>query len=127
MKVTNLRNSYNAIGRVSNDPEFKTVSEKSTVVKFSIAVSDPFKNDKGEWEDDTDFFYCELWNPSEHTRSFLLKGNEIMIGGRMKTSTYEKDGNKITRNFLRVNEIFLTKKKSEAQNEAIQQVEEQQA
>ena len=75
-------------GRLTRDPETKTVNN-STVVSFTIAV------DRGDKAKTADFFRCEAWG---HTGDFIAKyftkGNAIEVMGALRTQQYEKNGEK---------------------------------
>ena len=51
--MNNLRNSVQLIGHLGKDPEVRTVGENRKLAKVSIATSESWKNDKGEYESQT--------------------------------------------------------------------------
>lgn len=97
--------SYNRVilvGNVTRDPEFKLLASGTSVCELGIAVNDRFKNGKGEWVDDTTFVDVTLWGrTAEVAKEFLTKGAPVLIEGRLKLDTWEKDGQK--RSKLKVN------------------------
>jgi len=76
-------------GRLGADAEIREAGE-SKVVRFSIASTQSRKVN-GEWVDDTTWFECEAWK-RESVAKYLKKGIHLVIEGKMKCDTYEKDG-----------------------------------
>jgi single-strand DNA-binding protein len=73
-------------GRLTANPE-KVGSEGC---KFSLAVQDGF-GDKAY----TSFFDCVAWKkPAESIMKYIIKGDGIIIQGKIKQYRYEKDGKK---------------------------------
>lgn len=78
-------------GRLGSDAEVQPAGDLK-VVKFSVASTQSRKVN-GEWIDDTTWFECEAWK-RESVAKYLKKGTHIVVEGRMKCDTYEKDGQK---------------------------------
>lgn len=80
------------IGRLTADPELKTTPNGNFVTSFSIAVDDGYGENKS-----TDFINIVAWKKTaEFVSKYFKKGSEILVTGRVKTRTYEKDGKKRT-------------------------------
>lgn len=78
-------NTVVIIGRLTREPEYKTVNEK-TVASFAIA------NGNGK-DDGTDFFDVCYWGKgAEAVRPYLAKGSQILVQGRLRQNRWEKDG-----------------------------------
>lgn len=81
-------------GRLTRDPEVKTVGEGLKVWRITVAV-DRRKGKDGTKK--TDFFSCDAWNRTGDTISqYFHKGDGIIIMGRMESSQSEKDGYTVT-------------------------------
>lgn len=79
------------VGRIVRDPEIKELDDGKKVSNITLAVKDTFKNADGEYN--TQFIDVELWNgPAENTVEYCKQGDLVGIKGRIKTDTYEKDG-----------------------------------
>jgi single-strand DNA-binding protein len=89
---------YVALGNLGSDPEIRKVGEKE-VVKFRLAVSDPFK-DKTHW------FSCEYWRGGKVV-AYLAKGGQVLVEGTLDNQEWEKDGQKRTATVIRVDNITL--------------------
>ena len=83
-------NSVCLVGRLTKDPELRTVNDDA-VVNFTVAVNRPFKNRNGEY--DADFIRCNAWGKTAtFIEQYFHKGKEIKIEGWIKTSRVEKGG-----------------------------------
>jgi single-strand DNA-binding protein len=86
-------NKVQLIGNLGKDPEIRYTPEGKQVAKFSMAANRTFKNKEGEAVDDTQWFNIEAWSGlAKVIEDHLTKGDRIYIEGRLKTESYEKDG-----------------------------------
>lgn len=96
--------SYNRVilvGNLTRDPELKWLPSGTAVCEIGLAVNDKRKNANGEWVDDVTFVDVTLWaKTAEVAQEYLSKGSPVLIEGRLKLDTWEKDGQK--RSKLRV-------------------------
>ena len=93
-------------GRLTADPELRVTGE-TKLCKFRIAVDRPKK--KGAETAETDFFNCTAWNHNaEFVNNMFSKGEMITIVGNLRSSSYEKNGEKRTSVEVKVNEIHFT-------------------
>ena len=89
-----MLNSIIIAGRLVSNPEVVTTENNKKRTYITIAVPRGFKNMDGTY--DTDFIRCTLWNGvAESTCEYCKKGDVIGIKGRIQTSSYEKDGEKV--------------------------------
>ena len=88
-------NNVSLVGRLTKDPELRTVSTGNTTCSFSVAVSRQFTNANGERE--TDFINCVIWGKqAENLCKYCTKGSLIGVTGRIQTRNYEaQDGRKV--------------------------------
>ena len=102
------------IGRLTRDPELKTIGETS-VGKFSIAVGSSYKKGNEKVEE-TSFFDCEVWGKlADVLCQYATKGKQIAIEGRLKQDTWDtQDGKKASKVKIRVENFQLLGGKSEA-------------
>jgi len=86
-------NKVQLIGNLGKDPEIRFTPEGKQVATFSLAVNRTFKNKEGESIDDTQWFNIEAWTGlAKVVEDHLKTGDRIYIEGRLKTESYEKDG-----------------------------------
>ncbi|HOP65614.1 MAG TPA: single-stranded DNA-binding protein [Bacilli bacterium] len=82
------------IGRLTKDPELKTLASGVSNVAFSIAVQRNFTNQNGEKE--VDFINCVAWRrQAENLAKYCSKGTQVAVEGRMQVRNYDaQDGTK---------------------------------
>ena len=64
------------IGRLGQDAMVNTVNGK-TVINFSVAHSEKFKNQQGEDVDKTTWVSCAYWTDKSNVSNYLKKGTLI--------------------------------------------------
>jgi single-strand DNA-binding protein len=83
------------VGNLTRDPELRYVPSGSAVTEIGLAVNDRRKNAAGEWIEETTFVDVTLWaRTAEVASEYLTKGSSVLIEGRLKLDTWEKDGKK---------------------------------
>jgi len=96
------------VGNLTADPELRFTPTGDACVNFSIA-STPRRYDKtrGEWVDgETLFLRGTCWrDQASNLAESLHKGQRVIALGRLRQSTWEKDGEKRTSIDLDVDEI----------------------
>lgn len=85
------------VGRITKDPELKTIASGSSVVNFTIAVNRPMaaQQNNGEQGNDrnADFISCVIWNKqAENLSKYVKKGALIGVEGRIQTRSYDANG-----------------------------------
>ena len=96
------------IGNLTADPELRFINSGAAVVNFTVA-STPRVFDKAtqEWKDgEALFMRCSMWrDAAENVAESLKRGNRVIVVGKLKQRSYEKDGDKRTTIELEVEEI----------------------
>ena len=96
------------IGNLTADPELKYTNSGAAWATLTIA-STPRTYDKtsGDWKDgETLFLRATLWREAaENLTESLTKGTRVIATGKLKSRTYEKDGEKRTVTELDIEEI----------------------
>ena len=89
--------SYNRVilvGNLTRDPEIRYIPSGTAVSEIGLAVNDRVKKGN-EWVDETTFVDITLWGrTAEVANEYLSKGSSILIEGRLKLDTWEKEGQK---------------------------------
>ncbi len=87
-----LKNRVQLIGNLGNKPEVIILESGKKIAKFSIATNETYKNSKGEKVIDTQCHNIVAWNKTaEIIESYLDKGSEVMIEGRLVYRSYESE------------------------------------
>lgn len=89
--------SYNRVvlmGNTTKEIELRTTAGGTAVANLGLAVNDRVK--RGDrWEDETTFVDVTCWGrTAEVAQQYLSKGDPVLIEGRLKLDTWEKDGQK---------------------------------
>lgn len=96
--------SFNKVilmGNLTRDPEVRYTPGGTAVSEIGLAVNDRRKDAKGDWVDEVTFVDITLWGrQAEIAGEYLNKGSQILVEGRLKLDSWEKDGQK--RSKLRV-------------------------
>jgi single-strand DNA-binding protein len=83
------------VGNLTRDVELKYIPSGTAVTEIGLAVNDRRKNQAGEWVEETTFVDVTLWGRTAEVASeYLSKGSPLLIEGRLKLDTWEKDGQK---------------------------------
>lgn len=87
-----LKNRVQLIGNLGNKPEVIILESGKKLAKFSIATNETYKNSKGEKVIDTQWHNIVAWNKTaEIIESYLDKGSEVMIEGRLVYRSYKSE------------------------------------
>lgn len=103
-------------GNLGADAELSYTKGGAPVVTFSLAVGERVNKGDGEWGDYTNWIDCVMFGKrAESLAPWLRKGSKISLLGHIHTRSYEKDGQRIKRWEVRVDDVELMQYKREAQ------------
>lgn len=90
--------SFNRVilmGNLTRDVELRYTGSQLAVTDIGLAVNDKRKNQQGEWIEEVTFVDITLWGrTAEIAAEYLTKGAPVLIEGRLKLDSWEKDGKK---------------------------------
>jgi len=121
-------NRVTLLGNVGKNPEVRAAPSGSTIANLSIATTDRYKDKAGEWKESTDWHNIASFGKlAEIVRDYVHKGSPLYVEGRLRTRSYEKDGQKQYRTEVIADNIVLlgSGKPSERAVEAVEQEAEQ--
>ena len=106
------------IGRLGQDAVVNTVNGK-TVINFSMAYSEKFKNQQGEDVDKTTWISCAYWTDKLNVSNYLKKGTLVYMEGKPEAKTYSNSANEVVPQLsVRVSSLqLLSSSKSEKEEE----------
>ena len=83
-------------GNLTRDPEIRRTAGGMAVLSFGVAVNDRRKNNQtGEWEDYANFVDVTMFgNRAESVSNYLSKGTKVAVEGKLRYSSWERDGQK---------------------------------
>lgn len=83
------------LGNLTRDPELRYIPSGMAVTDIRLAVNDRRKSPSGEWIEETTFVDVTLWGrQAEVASEYLTKGAPLLVEGRLKLDSWEKDGQK---------------------------------
>jgi len=108
-----LQNKVQLIGNLGANPELKTLESGKKVVRFSLATTESYKNEKGEKVKETQWHTIIAWNKlAELVETYLTKGNEIAVEGKLVNRSWtDKTGVKKYITEIVMNEMLMLKTK----------------
>ena len=102
-------------GNLTRDPELRRTQSGMAIMSFGLAVNDRRKNSQtGEWEDYANFIDCTMFGSrAEAVSNYLSKGSKIGLEGKLRYSSWERDGQKRSKIEVIVDELeFLSPRNS---------------
>lgn len=107
------------IGRLTQDPELRFTQGGRALLSLRLAFnSRKFNRETQEWEDgDTLFLDGALWGDKAEAvaEAGLGKGQALMVSGRLRTESWEKDGVRHSKTALLVDDVATVIRQSQAQ------------
>ena len=94
-------------GNLTRDPELRATATGMQVMNFGVAVNDRRRNPQtGEWEDYPNFVDCVMFGTrAEAVGRYLAKGAKVAIEGKLRYSSWEKEGQRRSKLEVIVDEI----------------------
>jgi single-strand DNA-binding protein len=101
-------NKVTLLGHLGKDAETKFTPSGVAVTNFTLATSRRWKDQQsGEWKEETEWHRVVMWR-SENVSTYLLKGKQVYIEGRLQTRSWEdKDGQKRYTTEVVVDDLIL--------------------
>ena len=100
-------NRVTITGNLTRDPELRTAHNGTAILSLGVAVNDRRKNPQsGEWEDYPNFVDCTMFGTrAEAVNRYLGKGSKVAIEGKLRYSSWERDGQRRSKLEIVVDEI----------------------
>lgn len=96
------------VGNLTDDPSLRFTASGAPVANFTVASTPrTFDKQTNEWKDgEALFMRCSIWrDAAENVAESLTKGTRVIVIGKLKQRSWEKDGEKRTSIELEVDEI----------------------
>ena len=109
-------NGYNRVilmGTVGADAEVKALEGGNSVANMSIAVNESYVDKNNVRQTKVQWFKVEAWKGlANFMGNYCKKGTALLVEGRLKTETYEKDGHTMYSTKVIANSIDFAGNKS---------------
>lgn len=109
-------NRVNLTANLTRDAELR--NGNSPILTFGVAVNDRRKNPQtGQWEEIPNFIDCVMFGSrASAIAQYLTKGTKVAIEGKLRYSSWEKDGQKRSKLEVVVDEIeFMSSRQRQQQ------------
>ena len=97
------------VGHLGRDARDEVHSQRGGSDQIFGGDEPPLRKDQqsGEWKEETDWSNVVLWR-SENLATYLTKGKQLYVEGRLQTRSYEdKDGKKVYTTEVVADEVIL--------------------
>lgn len=110
-----IKNKVQLLGRLGADPEIKSYGDNKKLASLRLAVNDRYKNVKGEWIEETQWFSLLAWSKlALYVEKYLTKGMELTVEGRLVNKSFtDKAGIKRISTEIVLSEILILSKQKE--------------
>ena len=96
------------MGHLGRDPEVRYMPSGDPVAEFSVAASERWKDRDGQRQERTEWFNCVAFKGLANVvADYLKKGSLVFVAGRIRTETWERDGQKHYRTKVVVTELKM--------------------
>lgn len=101
-------------GRLTGEPDLKTLGSGKTVCNFDLACNRSWKDGAGNKKEAVCFVRAVAWGKlGELVKEHKRKGDAVIVTGRLDLQTWEKDGQKHSRHEIVAESVEFLGKKSE--------------
>jgi single-strand DNA-binding protein len=116
-------NEVTLVGRLTRDVELRALPSGISVGKFSVATNRTWKDKtSGEKKEEVEFHNIVTFGKTAETIShYFHKGDEIYVRGRLKTSSWEADGQKKYRTEIMLENFQFGQKRKDSTGGAVDQ------
>jgi single-strand DNA-binding protein len=98
------------LGNVGKDPEIRSTGGGTMVANLTLATSDRFQDQSGNWQDRTEWHNLVAFKrTAEIIRDYVKKGTKLYIEGKIQTRSWDdkESGQKKYRTEIIVNDLSL--------------------
>lgn len=83
-------NKVQLIGRVTKDPEMKSLPSGVKVTTFSLATNRVWKDQQNQKQEEVEFHNCQAWSrTAEVIAQYVKKGALLYVEGRLQTRSWD--------------------------------------
>jgi single-strand DNA-binding protein len=101
-------NRVTLLGNVTRDPEAKVTKNGQHVGLIGLATNRVWKDANGETQKEPEFHRLVCWGGlADFASSHVAKGAPLYVEGRLRTSSWEKEGKKASRTEIMVDRLVL--------------------
>lgn len=96
------------MGNLGADPELRMTAGGQAVLKLRLATSETYLDKDKQRQERTEWHNVVIWGKrAEALARILTKGSRLFVEGGLRTSSYEKEGQKVYRTEVVAQNILL--------------------
>ena len=98
------------LGNVGKDPEIRSTGGGTMVANLTLATSDRYQDQQGNWQDRTEWHNLVAFKrTAEIIRDYVKKGSKLYVEGKIQTRSWDdkESGAKRYRTEIIVNDLSL--------------------
>lgn len=96
------------LGNLGADPELRVTPGGQAILKLRLATAESYLDKSNVRQERTEWHQITIWGKrGEALAKILQKGSKVFIEGALRTSSYEKDGEKRYRTDIVANNVIL--------------------
>lgn len=81
------------VGNLTRDPDLRKMPSGDSVCNIAVATNRMWKDKSGEKQQEVEYHNVVIFGKmAEVTAQYMTKGSEVLVEGRLKTSSWETDG-----------------------------------
>jgi single-strand DNA-binding protein len=78
------------LGRIGQEPKVTVTQGGKTIVNLSLATTDSYKDQAGEWQKRTEWHdLVAFQKDAENLRDFAHKGDQLYVEGKIQTRSWD--------------------------------------
>jgi len=117
-----MRNQVQLLGFAGNDPEIRNTTTGKKVAHFRIATVESYKDQSGQWQNETTWHTVTCWELlAERVEQLVKKGSYLVLTGKLMYRKYT-DSNNTERTVAEIRMdafISLDRQKNEQQQDIL--------
>jgi len=105
------------LGNTGKDPEIRSIPSGGKVATVTLATSDRYKDNSGEWKEKTEWHNLVAYGRiAEVIEQYVKKGSKLYIEGKIETRSWEDkhSGEKKYQTQIKIDELILAGERTSA-------------
>ena len=110
-------NRVSLSGNIGREPEIRATQSGMSILTFSLAVNERVKKGE-EWTDYTNWVDIVVFGKrADSLHKILAKGMKVAIDGKLRYSTWERDGQKRSKIEVIANDVDIMQRRNDSQSQ----------
>lgn len=85
-------NNVTVVGNLTDTPEMRFTPSGTALAKLTVADNRRWRDQSGEWQEETSFFDVTVWgDQAERISESLNKGDRVVIQGRLEQQKWTNE------------------------------------